>query len=377
MSDNKKKIILLYSTAGLGHKKAAMALLKAFRAREDVKCEMVNVLDYGNRFCCFVYEALYVFFMTRARWLWGALYHLSNNTVADVITRKLRGIIDYHSLPGLGEVLVKKAPDAIVATHFFLPSIADILMKNKAFYSRMFAVITDYGPHTYWLSRAIDRFFVGSASASEELAKRGVPEDKITVSGIPTTDDFCGEFDTEDLRRTYRLDKDRKTIFLMSGGFGVGPMEKMLFSLNECKVEIQVIAVCGHNKEVYEDIELIRDKLRYPLVLFGFTDKVAELMAVSDIMVTKAGGISVTEALNMRLPMVFYASVPGQETWNEDLLVRVGAAQKADNVRDIPVIVNRMLLSEDAYETFIEGIDKVRRPHAAEHIVDMVLKDIE
>lgn len=374
---DKKKIIILYSTGGMGHKKAAMALLKEFKGREDVRCEMVDVLDYGNRFYSFVYKDLYVFLMSHARWLWGALYHLSNNVVADFLTRKLRGIMDYRSLPGLGDMLVKKEPNAIVATHFLLPSIADVLTRNRSFYSRMSAVITDYGPHTYWLSNAIDRFFVGSVPASEELAKRGIPQDRITVTGIPTTDEFCGTFDTESLRRTYKLDKDRKTIFLMSGGFGVGPMEMMLLSLNDCNADIQVIAVCGHNKEAYDDIGKLREKLDYPLLLFGFTDKIAELMAVSDIMVTKAGGISVTEALNMRLPMVFFASVPGQETWNEDLLVRVGAAQKADNVKDIPVIVNRMLLSEDAYEALREGIDKVRRPDAAARIVDMVLKDIE
>jgi len=117
-------------------------------------------------------------------------------------------------------------------------------------------------------------------------------------------------------------------------------MEEMLKSLKLCKTKIQVITVCGHNKKAYENINELRKSLNYPVVVIGFTDKVAELMSVSDLMVTKAGGISVTEAMNMRLPMVLFASIPGQETWNEELLTENGAAIKAASVGDLPGIVD-------------------------------------
>jgi len=153
-------------------------------------------------------------------------------------------------------------------------------------------------------------------------------------------------------------------------------MEKILLSLTSCQVDIQVIAVCGHNKAMYEDIQVLRDRLNYPVNLFGYTDKVAELMAVSDLMITKAGGISVTEALDMRLPMILFDSIPGQETWNEKLLLEYGAAEKAEHIKEIPDLVNKMLLSAEVYDAIRSGIDKIRRPLAAEDIVEHVLKDM-
>jgi len=375
---NNKKIIILYSTGGMGHKKAAMALLKAFRAAGDVlEVEAIDVIEHASRVYKFLYLDFYVYLMSAGRWLWSIMYYFSNLPLVDLATRRLRAFLDYNSLTGLGKMLINKQPDAVIATHFLLPSIAEVLRKDKRFHAKMFTVITDYGPHSYWLSDHMDMFFVGSDSASAEVAKRGVPPERIKVTGIPTTDDFIKDQDIGGLRAKYGLASSGKTIFLMSGGYGVGPIEEMLLELNKCASNIQVIVVCGHNKEVYEDVKALQEKLKYPVVLFGFTDKVAELMAVSDLMITKAGGISSTEALNARLPMVLFASIPGQETWNERFLVSSGAAEKAVRAEDIPAIADRVLGSDEVYSSFLAGIDKVRRPCAAEDIVKVVLGEIE
>jgi len=379
---DRKKVIILYSTGGMGHKKAAIAIFKAFESKQedediDVEVEIIDVLEYASRFYEFLYLKFYVFMMTRAKWLWGAGYFLSNIPLVDFLTRGIRGKLDYSGLSGLGDMLVRESPDAIIATHFFLPSIAKILNKRKGFRSKMYTLITDYGPHSFWLSKYIDRFFTGSKSAALELAKRGIPREKIDITGIATTDEFRKDLDVDKLREVHGIDGSKKTIFLMSGGFGVGPIEEMLLSLNSCSADIQVITVCGHNKPAYDNIQLLKEKLDYPLVLLGFTGKVAELMAISDLMVTKAGGISVTEALNARLPMILFGSIPGQETWNEHFLLGSGAAKKAETVKDIPIMVDRILLSEDVYNSIRSGIDKVRRPYAAEKIVEIVLGEIE
>ena len=371
-----KKVLVLYSTGGMGHKKAAMALETVFKDfEEEVQADAIDVLEYGNRLYRFIYEDLYVYLMSKAKPLWGALYELTNNRPFDVLTRKIRGVMDLSGLGGLDGMLIKSSPDAIVATHFLLPSIAELL-KEKGLRSKLFTLVTDYGPHTFWLSDYVDMYFVGSEPASAEMAKRGIPPEKIKVTGIPTTADFMKTFDVENLRHSYGLHPGKKTVFLMTGGFGVGPMSEIMLSLNSCRADIQVIAVCGRNEEAYRKVSALRSSLTYPTVLFAFTEKIAELMSVSDIMVTKAGGISVTEAMNSRLPMIIFASVPGQETWNERFLAENHAAEKAGSVGDIPLIADRMLLSEDTYALFMEGIDKIRRPDAAREIVSSVIEEI-
>lgn len=372
-----KRIVILYSTGGMGHKKAALAILEAFKKKAPHdEVEAIDALEYAGKFYNFVYKDFYIFFMTKAKWLWGALYYLSNIPWVDAVTRGMRNAVDLSSLGGLVPMLHDKCADAIVATHFILPSVAGELKKDEWFRSKMYTVMTDYGPHSYWLSRDVDRFFLGSDSALEEMAKRGIPRDKMIVTGIPTEGVFSGEFDTAAVRARYSLDPSRKTIFLLSGGFGVGPMEKMLLALNKCAAPIQVIAVCGHNKKAYEDIEKLKPGLKYPVVLLGFTDKVAELMSVSDLMVTKAGGISVTEAMNARLPMILFASIPGQETWNEKMLLSAGAARKANEVKDIPVIADSALLTAGMLDAMKRAIDRIRRPDAAERIAETILNDI-
>jgi processive 1,2-diacylglycerol beta-glucosyltransferase len=372
-----KKIIVIYSTAGLGHKKAAMALVKVLQDRkEKAEVKAIDLVEYASPFYRFLYTHFYVFMMSDGKKIWGLLYRFSNSPFVDYLTRRMREWTDFQNLKSLEKLLEDEAPDAIVTTHFLVPSIARKMKKIKGFNSRIYAVVTDYGPHSFWLSKHIDAYFVGSESTSKEMIKREIASEKLIVTGIPTTEEFGKEFNIESLRETYGAEKDRKTIFLMSGGFGVGPMERILFSLNSCKTPIQVIAVCGHNKDAYDDIESIKPELDYPVVLFGFTDKIAELMSVSDLMITKAGGISVTEALNMRLPMILFASVPGQETWNEDLLISAGAAIKAIKVGDIPVMADKVLSSEEEMENLKKGIDSIRRPDAAKEIVDIVLDQI-
>jgi len=376
--NKKKKILILYSTAGMGHKKAAFALLRAFRDRgEDLDVEILDALEYANSAYRFLYLDFYVFMMSKAKWLWWVIYYLSDRKFMTFLFRKLWASSDYQSLPGFGELLLEKSPDAIVATHFFLPTIADILKTKKGLSSRLYTVVTDYGPHICWLSDHIDRFFVGSESAMEEMIKRGVSDENVSSTGIPTDEKFQYDFDTESIRKEYGLDPHKKTVFLMSGGFGVGPMEEMLLSLNSCAADIQVIAVCGYNKKAYENIAKISKDLKYTLVEFGFTDKIAELMSVSDLMITKPGGISITEAMNMHLPMILFGAVPGQETWNEKFLLDHHAALKAFKMEDIPGLVDEILLSDEKYAEFKAGVDSVRKPDAAHDIADQIVKEIK
>ncbi|MGB2878876.1 MAG: glycosyltransferase [Candidatus Omnitrophota bacterium] len=373
-----KKVIIIYSTAGMGHKKAALALLKTFREKGEglIEVKAIDLLEYSTRFYKFLYITFYIFVVQRAKWFWSMMYYTSNHPAIDILVRKIREWLDSKSLKMLREMLAEEAPDAIVATHFLLPGIASALKGTKGFKSMMYVVVTDYGPHSYWLSDHIDGYFVGAEYTLQEMVKRGVPAGKIVVTGIPTQEEFSSAFNTDEMRGKYDLDREKKTVFLLSGGFGVGPMEGILRSLNSCRADIQVITVCGHNKDAYRKIEALRSELNYRVILFGYTEKIAELMSVSDLMVTKAGGISVTEAMNMRLPMVLFASIPGQETWNEILLTRNGAAEKARRVEDIPVMADRILLSGEVLNSIKSGIDKIRRPDAAEKVTDIVMDRI-
>ncbi|MBD3379642.1 MAG: glycosyltransferase [Candidatus Omnitrophica bacterium] len=374
-----KKILVLYSTAGLGHKKAAEAVFNAFRemlSGADSRVEMLDTLNMSGSLYKFLYLDAYIFLMSRARWLWGLLYYLSDNPVINALTRKVRAMIDYNSLPSLGRAISDRKPDAVISTHFILPSVASILRKKHGIKGRFYTLITDYGPHSFWISESVDRYFVGSDSAAAEMTSRGVSPGKISVTGIPVDREFSRLRDLQGIRGKYGLDPGKKTVFLMSGGFGVGPTEKILAGLSSCRSDIQAIVVCGRNEKALENVEKLKPGLGYTVRSFGFTDKVPELMSVSDLMITKAGGISTTEALVSGLPMILFASIPGQETWNEKLLASSGAAVKARKAADLPELVDRIILTEGEYEKMKEAIKRIRRPDAAEAVVKKVWEEI-
>ena len=360
----------------MGHKKAALAL-ESYMKSTLPECDIrtVDIMEYASSLYKFFYLDFYVFLMKKATWLWALMFYISDSKLFDVLTRQIRGGMDYNGLPGFGDFLMKESPDAVVATHFLVPSIASLL-KRKGLKTKLSAVVTDYGPHSYWLSSDIDMYFAGSNGVKTELVRKGIPSDKVMVTGIPTTDEFHKEYDKDVLEKEYGLDDDRKTIFIMSGGFGVGPVGKMLLAMKDCATDIQVIAVCGHNKDLLRQLEKVSASLHYPVRLFGFTDKVAELMAVSDIMITKAGGISVTEAMDSGLPMILYGSSPGQETWNEIFLSGNGAAVLAGSIKDIPRMADGLLGDPAAYADVKRGLSAISKPRAAQDITEEVLKVI-
>ena len=373
-----KKILILYSTGGMGHKKAAAALFESFKKHADkVVVKNIDTLDFGNAFYKFLYMNCYVFLMTKGKRLWGFLYYLTDIGIIDKIMKKVREVLDIKSMKGLEALLIKENPDAIVSTHFVLSAIAKVVKQRVNHRVKQYVVITDYGPHGFWIADDIDKYFVGSRSMVPDMLKRGIPENKISVTGIPVVEDFKQTFNIPELRKKYSLVDERKTIFMLSGGFGVGPMEEMLKTLDKCKTDIQVITVCGHNEELYKNIDAMKETLNYPITLLGFSDKVPELMAVADLMITKAGGISVTEALVMKLPMILYASIPGQETWNEQMLTGAHAAMKADSVEKLSELSDRALLSVDVYESLKAGIETVRHDDSAEEIVETILSELE
>ena len=373
----RKKIVILFSTSGLGHYNSAKAIYQAFqRFGEDLDIKFINILDHGNKFFRFFHFKFYVSLMKYGKKLWGLFYFISDISFFDVIIRAFRHFADMLSWRGLKSVLIKEDPDAIIATHFFMTSIARAVKSNKKFHAKLFLMVSGFGMHNIWSSKHVDRFFAAVPYVSDELVRRGVKRDRVTVTGMPAPEEFSREYDRNFLMETYGLVPDKKTILILSGAFGAAPIESILETLRSCDTDIQVITVCGYNKKAFTNVNEIKNELGYPVKLFGFTDNISELMTVSDLMVSKAGTLSVTQALNMRLPMILFSHMPGHETPTVNLLDSAGAAKRAKNVKDIPVLVDTIFNTKDMYKNMTLAIDKLRRPNAADDMVNIVLDEI-
>ena len=363
------KVLILYSTAGIGHKKAALAVKEAFdRSGRGDEAVLQDALDYTNNFFRVSYGAIYLFLVKYLPTLWGFFYYVLDNPIVYALVRPLRRLNNYLNSKKLVEFLLTTKPKTVIVTHFFPSEVVDNLKKKGLLDTRLISVITDYRSHLFWLSKYVDFYIAGSDYTKDDLLRRGVPEERIKVFGIPCASSFSREHQTGAICRKAGMEPGKKTIFILGGGFGVGPIKGITLSLDKAKEDFQAIVVCGYNAKLYNAVKKAARRASHRFRVFGFVDNIDELMAASDVLVSKSGGITVSEALNANLPMIVVSPIPGQEMRNYDFLKKNHAAAKIKCPGDI-VRVARELFDTDKLETLKRNVKKIRLVDSAERIM--------
>jgi len=364
------KILILYATAGFGHKKAAFAVKEAFDkiGRKDVLLK--DSLDYTNPFFKASYNSIYLTLIKYVPNIWGLFYYLLDNPWIYAVMRPIRRLTNHINSKKLVKFLLEMKPKTIIVTHFFaLEVIAHLKKKGILKDSRLVTVITDYKSHKFWLSKHVDCYIVGSEYTKDDLIRRGIPLERIKPFGIPCAKSFSKEHDQKAIRRAIGLRPDKRTIFILGGGFGVGPIKRIVLHLDKLEEDFQGIVVCGYNKKLYDSLTQIAESAKHVFKICGFVDNIDELMAASDALISKSGGITMAEALNAALPMVVIDPIPGQEMRNYKFLEKHSAALKIKTPKDITSVMKE-LLSSNRLDILKGNIKKIRLINSAERIVD-------
>jgi len=365
--------VIFYATAGIGHKKAAVAVKEAFDKAGLKNVLLADVLDYTGGFFKASYGAVYLFLIKHLSAIWGFCYYVLDNPAVYFFLSPIRRLVNHLNSGKLVKFLLETKPKTVIVTHFMPSEVIAHLKKKGLLSTRLISVITDYRSHSFWLSEYIDFYVVGSEYTKEDLMRRGVAPEKIGVFGIPCASCFSKEHDTEKIRRREGLESGKTTVFVLGGGFGVGPIKKIAMNLDASRQDFQVIVVCGYNRNLYEEIKKIAISARHKFKVYGFIDNVDELMAVSDVLISKSGGITVTEALNANVPMIVVDPIPGQEMRNYDFLKKNKAAAKIKRPEDIVKVV-KGLIGSGELKILRENVKKIRLVRSAERIVDEVAK---
>ncbi len=238
-------------------------------------------------------------------------------------------------------------PEAIVCTHPF-PNIVVSRLKRAGLDVPLCTVITDYDAHGTWVSSETNRYLVSTHEVKAKLMEQGVPSQKIRVTGIPVHPNFWLPHDKESILAQFDL-KPMPTVLIMSGGWGLVDLEQeqMLDHLLEWRDKLQLIFVLGNNHKAFEsmseDIRFRHENIR----LLGFTREVDKLMEVSDVLITKPGGMTCTEALAMGLPMLFYKPIPGQEEENAHYFTSNGFGEQLKSPETLQYWLQRLVSQYD------------------------------
>ncbi len=325
-----KRILILSVSAGAGHMRAAEAL-RAFAGDPGYQIEAthLDVMNYVTSGFRKLYTDFYIKLVNKSPGLWGYLYHSTNEAQADSAMEKVRRGLERWNAQDLLKEIVTFKPDAIICTHFLPAEMLSRLIRKDRLHCPVWVQVTDFDLHRMWVHEHMAGYFAANEEVAFRMRAQGIASDKIHVSGIPIMPAFSATQDRAACAASFGIDASRKTILLMGGGAGLGSMDTIAARLLGLEGDFQLIALAGKNETALAALQILA--ARYPgrLLAQGFTNEVEKLMACSDLVITKPGGLTTSECLAMGLPMIVNSPIPGQEERNADYLLEQGVALKA------------------------------------------------
>ncbi len=361
------KIIVAYATAGAGHKKAASVIYSHLvKEIPSATVELVDILDYSSPFFRFIYLRGYDFLVNHCKWAWAFLFYASQKRSFDGVLGGLTSFVHSANSRGFSRLLVDRGPDIVISTHFLCSDVVSCLKQKKIVDCKLITVITDFGVHPFWITSGTDYYCVACEETRSTLLSRGVSSLSVRVTGIPVHPRFAKKHDRRSLERSAGIDPRKWTVLIITGSFGIGPIEALVRELSD---EYNVLAVCAKNKKLYSKLKA----RSFPNTnVYGFIDNVDELMAVSDVIITKPGGLTISELLCLDCLPLFISAIPGQEFVNACILERAGVAGTIRRVKDAKKSVAGAIFSAESIRKAASGMKK---PAAVESILDVIRKN--
>jgi 1,2-diacylglycerol 3-beta-galactosyltransferase len=367
----RKKILILTADAGFGHRAAANAMNAALSERYGDACEIVisnPINDPRTPSVLRKTQDEYDRQVNQMRDLYRLAFRVSDWDLP-VSFAEAGLILMLQSV--LRELLSEHQPDVIVSTHlYYQAALAAVFALNRC-YIPLLAVVTDLATvHTLWFNDSVDLYAVPTGIVAKKAREHGIPAERIQVTGLPVNPALALPTDKNQLRDGLGWGKDRHTV-LMVGGTRVKKIEAVAQALNHSALPLQLALVAGGDDGLFARWQAVDWHL--PTHVYGFMKDMPTLMQAADMIVCKAGGLIVSEALAAGLPLLLVEAIPGQETGNADYVIGSGAGEMASSpLQALACVLHWLdrdgaLLAERAANARTMG-----RPQAAYRIADLI-----
>ena len=371
--------MISYVTDGIGHRRAAEAVDEAVHQRlPDAEVHCVDLLSRCPALVRRGYPSAY---RTLVRWFpscWAIGYYGLDQPAVFGVAQLGRRAWNLAVSQEFQRWVRDLRPDVTVATHFFPADVFDAGKQHGWLTGRLIVAITDLFPHRIWLAKHADAFVVGSELTRTWCQARGIRADRIHPLGIPIAGVFGDLPDRLSAKQRLGLDARRRAVLIASGGMGFGPIRELtrrLASTEQARAgRLQLLVVCGGNEALAEVLRREAAGLPMPVHIYGFVTNIHEMMAASELYVTKPGGLAIMEALAAGLPMVLTGAIPGQERFNANYVISQGAAVPGTTVRDVIAQVLSLLDDPATLEAMASRARALSKPHAAAALVDHLIK---
>src|SRR2546423_1535392 len=322
------RVLIMTATAGAGHLAAAAALEEAWQSlRPEDTVETKDVLTFSSSLKRKVHADGYVKLVEHAPELWGMVFKKTDDPKLARWLSRVKRAFPSASRSRLNRYLKQFRPDVVLCTHYLpLATLGKPKAERESRSRRSRAgerkpaqrgrpyvvtVVTDFEAHALWMDGCVDLYCVATEETKARLVARGAAAPDVIASGIPISARFSMPIDSQTVRRTLGLRDDLPAILVLSGGFGMGPVAEILAELDKVTLAFQTVVVTGKNQELRS--ELAAQDRKHPTHVLGFARNMHELMAVADVIISKPGGFTSSEALAIGKPLLILNPIPGQE----------------------------------------------------------------
>ena len=375
------KVLIFYASYGGGHLNAAKSIEYCIKSNyKNIDVEMIDCMKYVNKTIEKVTTAAYREMAKKMPWAWGRIYSDSQKGPLAHISTRSNKIMAIKLL----KLLREKKPDLIISTHPFGSQMCSYLKRKNKINSKIATIMTDFAPHDQWLvgHEFTDYYFVAHNKMKNYLISKGISESKIFVTGIPISEAFKENYNKKEIFNKYNLDENKFTILFFGGGeFGLGKTRTVQIFENFVKEtinnNIQIIAISGKNpkmKEAFENIVTENNALNNVKII-EFSNEIPKLMYISNLVVTKPGGLTTSESLASELPMVIINPIPGQEEENAEFLENTGIAVWIKKTNNSKEIIENLLNDKEKLAQMKENTKILAKQNSTQDICDILLKN--
>lgn len=371
-SSKRPHILFLFSDTGGGHRSATEAIIEALKLEfsDRITTQMVDIfLDIAPR--PLNYLPKWYPYMVRFPEVWGFSYRISNGT------RRARVIVESaypYVRRSLHKVINHHPADMIVSLH---PLANDpFLHALGESHPPFITVVTDLVTmHVLWFHKAVDLCLVPTEAARQRALLAGLCPEQVKVVGLPVADRFCRPAgDRNALRDKLGWPKDRPVVLLVGGGEGMGPIEHTAEAIADADLPIALVIIAGRNADLKQRLEARQWPM--PTLIYGFVHEMPDFMRAANILVTKAGPGTISEALNAGLPMILYSRLPGQEDGNVDYVISEGVGVWAPKTSYIVSALRAWMTHPKQLELAAEACREAARPQAAREIAHILANQL-
>ena len=369
------KGLILSITTGQGHNQTAMVLSEAFN-QNGIDCRFIDVYKYINPALSTSVNQLYLMSTKTLPKVYGRMYRMleKRETPSDIGLKGMDKLTNSILSKKLIKFLSDEKPDFVICTHVFSALLMTYVNSISHFDLTTIGVVTDFTVHPYWEDTFLDYYIIANERLLLQGTKKGFPINKFLPIGIPIDAKFAKKADKQEMRKELNID-DKPTILIMSGSMGFGHVIRDIKELDKLETDFQMVSVCGNNKSLKSKIDSL--KLKKKIYNHGFIKNVDQYMDAADIIITKPGGLTTSEALAKQIPMVINNPIPGQEDRNSEFLLNNGAAMKISHTYPIDEVIYQFFSDLRVGDRIKTAMEQIAKPNATRDLVDFVMNNVK